>query len=52
VRSRPAKRSKRFRPIGKIGRTWTLQYLVRHCAFHVLDHAWEMEDKDMSEEAT
>ncbi len=32
----------------KIGRTWTLQYLVRHCAFHVLDHAWEMEDKDLS----
>ena len=32
----------------KIGRTWTLQYLVRHCAFHVLDHAWEMEDKDRS----
>jgi hypothetical protein len=35
----------------KIGRTWTLQYLVRHCAFHVLDHAWEMEDKDLSEDA-
>ena len=32
----------------KIGRTWTLQYLVRHCAYHVLDHAWEMEDKDLS----
>jgi hypothetical protein len=34
----------------KIGRTWTLQYLLRHCAFHVLDHAWEMEDKDLSED--
>lgn len=32
----------------KIGRTWTLQFLVRHCAFHVLDHAWEMEDRDLS----
>jgi hypothetical protein len=32
----------------KIGRTWTLQYLLRHTAFHVLDHAWEMEDKDLS----
>jgi len=32
----------------KIGRTWTLQYLLRHCAFHVMDHAWEMEDKDVS----
>jgi hypothetical protein len=32
----------------KIGRTWTLQFLLRHTAFHVLDHAWEMEDKDLS----
>jgi hypothetical protein len=35
----------------RIGRTWTLQYLLRHAAFHVLDHAWEMEDKDLSGEA-
>lgn len=35
----------------KIGRTWTLQYLLRHCAFHVMDHAWELEDKDMTGEA-
>jgi hypothetical protein len=35
----------------KIGRTWTLQFLLRHAAFHVLDHAWEMEDKDLSGEA-
>jgi hypothetical protein len=32
----------------RIGRTWTLQFLLRHAAFHVLDHAWEMEDKDLS----
>ena len=30
-----------------VGRTWTIQYLLRHCAYHVLDHAWEMEDKDL-----
>jgi hypothetical protein len=35
----------------KIGRTWTLQFLLRHTAFHVLDHAWEMEDRDLSGEA-
>jgi len=29
-------------------RTWTLPFLIRHSAFHTLDHAWEMEDKDMS----
>lgn len=30
------------------GRIWTVPFLVRHAAFHVLDHAWEMEDKDLS----
>ena len=35
---------------GKLGRgrNWTMALLVRHTAFHVLDHAWEMEDKDLS----
>jgi hypothetical protein len=32
----------------KVGRNWTLAFLLRHTAFHVLDHAWEMEDKDLS----
>ena len=31
-------------------RSWTLPYLIRHSAFHTLDHAWEMEDKDLSGE--
>ena len=30
-------------------RSWTLPFLVRHSAFHTLDHAWEMEDKDLSD---
>ena len=29
-------------------RSWTLSFLIRHSAFHTLDHAWEMEDKDLS----
>ena len=29
-------------------RSWTLAYLIRHSAYHTLDHAWEMEDKDLS----
>jgi hypothetical protein len=33
---------------GKMARTWPLRYLIRHTAFHTLDHAWEMEDKDLS----
>src|SRR3954447_3682359 len=32
-------------------RSWTLPFLMRHSAFHTLDHAWEMEDKDLSGEA-
>jgi hypothetical protein len=31
--------------------SWTLPYLIRHSAFHNLDHAWEMEDKDLTGEA-
>jgi hypothetical protein len=31
-------------------RSWTLPFLIRHSAFHTLDHAWEMEDKDLSSE--
>jgi hypothetical protein len=35
---------------GKLGRgrNWTMPLLLRHTAFHALDHAWEMEDKDLS----
>ena len=30
------------------GQNWTIPLLLRHTAFHALDHAWEMEDKDLS----
>ncbi len=33
---------------GKMARTWPLRYLIRHTAFHTLDHAWELEDKDLT----
>jgi len=33
---------------GKTARTWPLRYLIRHTAYHTLDHAWEMEDKDFT----
>ncbi|GIH03734.1 hypothetical protein Rhe02_18010 [Rhizocola hellebori] len=29
-------------------KSWTLPFLIRHTAFHTLDHAWEMQDKDLS----
>ena len=29
-------------------RSGTLPWLIRHSAFHTLDHAWEMEDKDLT----
>lgn len=33
---------------GKPARTWPLRFLIRHTAYHTLDHAWEMEDKDLT----
>jgi hypothetical protein len=36
--------------VAKQMRSWTLPFLIRHSAFHTLDHAWEMEDKDLSAE--
>jgi hypothetical protein len=31
---------------GKVAK-WPLRFLIRHTAFHTMDHAWEMEDKDL-----
>lgn len=36
---------------GKRMRSWNLPFLIRHSAFHVLDHAWEMQDKDLGPSA-
>lgn len=33
---------------GKPARTWPIQFLVRRTAHHVMDHAWEMEDRDQA----
>jgi len=33
---------------GVPARTWTVQFVIRHSAYHMLDHAWEMEDRDLS----
>lgn len=33
---------------GNMARTWPLRFLIRHTAFHTMDHAWEMEDKDLT----
>jgi hypothetical protein len=32
------------KPLGK----WTIPYLLRHTAYHALDHAWEMQDRDLT----
>lgn len=37
-----------YNAVGKSPRTWRLQFLLRHTAYHVMDHAWEMEDKDLT----
>jgi hypothetical protein len=28
---------------------WPVRYFIRRATWHVLDHAWEMEDKDLSD---
>ncbi|MCU0499925.1 MAG: hypothetical protein MUF87_21450 [Anaerolineae bacterium] len=37
-----------FHAENKLAKTWPLRYLIRHTAYHTLDHAWEMEDKDLT----
>ncbi len=37
-----------FHAEGKMARTWPLRFLIRHTAYHTLDHTWEMEDKDLT----
>ena len=41
-----------FHAEGKMARRWPLRYLIRHTAFHTMDHAWEMEDKDLTTKQT
>jgi len=37
-----------FQAQSKMAGKWPLRYLIRHTAYHTLDHAWEMEDKDLT----
>jgi hypothetical protein len=37
-----------FHSQSKMARKWPLRYLIRHTAYHTLDHTWEMEDKDLT----
>jgi hypothetical protein len=36
------------KPLGR----WTVPYLLRHTAYHVLDHTWEMQDRDLTNDAS
>ena len=31
---------------GRPARTWPIQFLIRRTAYHVMDHTWELEDRD------
>jgi hypothetical protein len=33
---------------GRLARRWPIQFLIRRTAQHAMDHAWEMEDRDLS----
>ena len=39
-----------YHAAGKKAGKWPLRYLIRHSAFHTMDHAWQMEDKDLTGE--
>ncbi len=36
-----------YNEVGRPARTWPIQFLVRRTAHHVMDHAWELEDRDL-----
>jgi hypothetical protein len=46
-----AKAIRAFHSEGKNAGSWPLRYLIRHTAYHTMDHAWEMEDKDLTVKA-
>ena len=35
-----------YNAAGKPARTWPIQFLIRRTAHHVMDHAWELEDRN------
>jgi len=35
-----------YNATGRAARTWPIQFLIRRTAHHVMDHAWELEDRD------
>jgi hypothetical protein len=35
---------------GKLALRWPIQFLIRRMSQHVMDHAWEMEDRDLTPE--
>lgn len=36
-----------YNAVGKPARTWPIQFLVRRTAHHAMDHAWELEDRNL-----
>jgi hypothetical protein len=34
---------------GEVPGAWPVRYVIRRMSWHLLDHAWEMEDKDLSD---
>ena len=36
---------------GEPARSWPLQFLIRRLTWHMLDHAWELEDRDLTNES-
>jgi hypothetical protein len=39
---------RRYNAEGLMARTWFVPFLIRRSAWHMLDHAWELEDRDLT----
>ena len=50
-RDRYVKAMRAWRAEGRELGKWTIPFLIRHSAYHVLDHTWEMEDRDLTDSA-
>ena len=37
-----------YNAAGRTARSWSLPFLLRHTSYHLMDHAWEMEDKSLT----
>ena len=48
IATRTAEGIREFNARGPSAGVWTVQFLIRRSAWHMVDHAWELEDRDLT----